>query len=84
MIDRSIVLFKIVITLIKQIKEEILKIFDLEVFMNFIKNHFINFNDKSFILYVLVLRKFEFNLDIIEKNRINLFDIIREKMNNAK
>jgi hypothetical protein len=83
MIDRSIVLFKIIISLIKQIKDEILKITDLETFKNFIKDYFSNFTDKPYIIYVLVLRKFEFNLDVIEKNRNNLFNIIKEKIDNS-
>lgn len=60
-----------------------MQITELEVFKNFFKEKFCNFNDKSYLIYVLILRKFEFNLEIIEKNRNLLLAKISERINLA-
>lgn len=71
-----------VIGLIKLIKNDLIHIKDLDKFKNYIKERFINFKDKAYLMYVLILRKFEFNMEIIEKNRNLLLSIISEKINN--
>ncbi len=70
-IDRYIVLFKAVLGLVKYIYKDLMtgKIQSLEGFRNFLKDSFINFSDYSYLLYFISLRKFEFNINIIEKNR---------------
>jgi len=70
-IDRYIVLFKAVVGLVKYIYKDLMsdKIQSLEGFRNFLKDSFSNFSDYSYLLYFISLRKFEFNINIIEKNR---------------
>ncbi len=55
---------------------------ELEHFKNYLKEKFSNFNDKSYLIYILILRKFEFNMDIIEKNRNLLISKISDKIKN--
>jgi len=74
------VLFKLVIGLIKLIRNDLKQITDLESFKNFLRDKFTTFNDKAYLIYILILRKFEFNMEIIEKNRSLLLSKISEKI----
>lgn len=68
-LERNVVLFKTAIALLKIAKEDLMKIYTLEDFKNYIKQVFGTFKDESYIKFNLILRKFEFNLDILNKNR---------------
>jgi hypothetical protein len=59
-----------------------MQITELEAFKNFLKEKFLMFNDKAYLMYILILRKFEFNLEVIEKNRNLLLSKISEKIIN--
>lgn len=80
-IDKSIVLFKIAIYLIKLIKRNLLAIKDMEQFKNYIRDYFDHFNDTEYIKYVLLLRKFEFDDKFIEYNRTVFLKPIIENIN---
>jgi hypothetical protein len=68
-LDGNIVLFKSVIGLIKLVKNDIMNITSLEAFKNYIKGYFAGFKDVSHLNHVLILRKFEFNNEMIDRYR---------------
>jgi hypothetical protein len=68
-LEGSVVLFKTVIGLVKLIKDDLVKINSLEGFKNFIQNYFLGYKDISNLYHLLILRKFEFAVDLINKNR---------------
>jgi len=82
-LDKFVVLFKTVICLVKYIQKDFMnsKIESLEIFRNFMKNSFTNFTDISYLMYFISLRKFEFNSNIIERNRIFLEQSTIEHIN---
>lgn len=78
LLDKSIVLFKCALCLVKYSEHQIKKCDSLENFKNYLKDTFINFKDINFLKYFLILKKFEFNLDILNKNRNILEPAIKE------
>jgi hypothetical protein len=62
-------LFKSALALIKYYENSLMKSDSLESFKNTIKSLFENFSDFSFLLFCIVLKKFEFNSEILNKNR---------------
>jgi hypothetical protein len=80
-LDKSVSLFKVTIGLVKMIKNDLMKIDSLEAFQQYMKDVFNKFNDESFLKYYLILRRFEFNIDIINKNRCLLQGYMIEHIN---
>lgn len=75
-IDKSVVLFKIVIGIIKQIKNDLLNITTLDKFKNYFNIDLFKRLEISDLKYYLILRKFSFNQSLINKNR----EVMIEKM----
>lgn len=80
-LDSSIVLFKAIIGMLKLIKDDIMKITSLETFKNNLKNYFSNFRDIPFLHKILLLKRFDFNIENINKNRTLLETPIIEQIN---
>jgi hypothetical protein len=78
LLDKSIVLFKCALSLVKYSAHEIKKCDSLENFKNYLKDTFINFKDINFLKYFTILKKFEFNSEILDKNRIILEPAVKE------
>jgi len=69
-LDKNVVLFKTVLALLKNSNNELLKSSSLEDFKNCIKDTFGNFNEISFLAYYTILKRYDFNLEVLNKNRI--------------
>jgi hypothetical protein len=74
-LDGSIVLFKAAIGILKSIKKEIMKETCIEKIQNIIEIEANNFLDSSTLIYYLLLRRYEFKIDYINKNR-NIYEEI--------
>lgn len=68
-IDKGIVIFKTIIGLIKLIQNKIFEINTLEEFKNYIRNFFDSYIDVTYLRYITILKKYEFNQNTINKNR---------------
>lgn len=62
--------------------KDIYKIDSLENFKNYIKNTFTSFNDMPFLNYCIILRKYEFDNEILNMNRRILEISVKEHINN--
>jgi len=62
---------KAAVGLIKSAKTELMKLTSLEEFKRFINDTFTNYKDESSLKMNLILRKFEFNKNIIKKKKKN-------------
>jgi hypothetical protein len=80
-LDSSIVLFKAIIGMLRLIKDDIMKITSLEAFKNNLKHYFSNFRDIPFLHKTLLLKRFEFNIDSINKNRAFLETPMIDRIN---
>ena len=74
-IDKKIVLYKVSISLWQKYKYEISQLNSIESFVNFTSNFSTEFNDEIFLKYILFLKKFEFNDEFLDSEKV----IIREK-----
>lgn len=79
-LEKSLVLFKTVIALLKHSRTKLKTIFSIEEFRNYLKDTFSHYDDLNHLKYVLILRKFEFNLDFLNKNRRLLASSIIENI----
>ena len=76
-LDKKIVLYKVSIALWQKYKYQISQLSGIEAFVNFTKNFSLDFNDETFLKYILFIKNFEFddtflNLErrfIIEKKK---------------
>ena len=81
LVDKSIVLFKTAIFLIKELKNDIFKVNNLEQLTNLIKNYFSDFKNLNALKYNLILKKYEFNNSFINFNRLFILSEMTEKIN---
>jgi hypothetical protein len=69
-LDRSVVLFKAALAFIELVKDNLVKFDSLENFKNYLKDYFSKFKDISHLKFYLIMRRFEFNNDTLDKNRL--------------
>ena len=81
-LDKKIVLFKLCLSLVKLIKDDLLKIHELEEMKNFMQDFCNNFRNINYLKYVLIQKQFEFNEKFIEYNYSILITSIIESINN--
>ena len=68
-IDKKIVLYKVSISLWQKYKYQISQLSGIENFVNFTKNFSLDFNDESFLKYILFIKNFEFDDDFLNSER---------------
>ena len=68
-IDKKIVLYKVSISLWQKYKYQISQLSGIESFVNFTKNFSLDFNDESFLKYILFIKNFEFDDDFLNLER---------------
>ena len=81
-LDKKVVLFKLCISLVKLIKDDLLKIHELEEMKNFMQDFCNNFRNINYLKYALIQKQFEFNEKFIEYNYSILITSIIESINN--
>ena len=81
LVDKSIVLFKTAIYLIKELKNDIFKVNNLEQLTILIKDYFSDFKNLNALKYNLILKKYEFNNSFINFNRLFILSEMTEKIN---
>ncbi len=81
LVDKSIVLFKTAIYLIKELKNDIFKVNNLEQLTILIQNYFSDFKNLNALKYNLILKKYEFNNSFINFNRLFILSEMTEKIN---
>ena len=80
-VDKKIALFKTAILLIKELKNDILKINNLENLTILIRNYIDNFNNLNLLKYNLILKKYEFSNHYINYNRLFILSELIERIN---
>ena len=68
-LDKKIVLYKVSISLWQKYKYQISQLSGIESFVNFTKNFSLDFNDESFLKYILFIKNFEFDDDFLNLER---------------
>ncbi len=80
-VDKKISLFKTAILLIKELKNDILKINNLENLTILIRNYVDNFKNLNLLKYNLILKKYEFSNNYINYNRLFILSEMIERIN---
>ena len=80
-VDNKVTLFKTAIYLIKEMKNEILKVNNLESLTILIKNFCLNFKNLNALKFQLILKKYEFNNSYISYNRLFILSEMIERIN---
>ena len=68
-LDKKIVLYKVSIALWQKYKYQISQLSGIESFVEFTKNFSLDFNDESFLKYILFIKNFEFDDDFLNSER---------------
>ena len=80
-VDNKLALFKTAIYLIKEMKNDILKVNNIESLTILIKNYSLNFKNLNALKFQLILKKFEFNNSYINYNRLFILSEMIERIN---
>ena len=80
-VDNKVTLFKTAIYLIKEMKNEILKVNNIESLTILIKNFSLNFKNLNALKFQLILKKYEFNNSYISYNRLFILSEMIERIN---
>ena len=80
-VDNKLALFKTAIYLIKEMKNDILKVNNIESLTILIKNYSLNFKNLNALKFQLILKKFEFNNSYISYNRLFILSEMIERIN---
>ena len=80
-IDKKVVLFKTAIYLIKELKDEFLKVDNLEALTMLFKNYINNFKNLNALKFQLILKKYEFDNSYINYNRLFILSEMIKKIN---
>ena len=80
-VDKKIALFKTAILLIKELKNDILKMNNLENLTILIRNYVDNFKNLNLLKYNLILKKYEFSNNYINYNRLFILSEMIERIN---
>ena len=68
-LDKKIVLYKVGISLWQKYKYQISQLDGIESFVGFTKNFSLDFNDETFLKYILFLKNFEFDDNFLNSER---------------
>ncbi len=80
-VDKKVVLFKTAIYLIKELKDEFLKVDNLEALTMLFKNYINNFKNLNALKFQLILKKYEFDNSYINYNRLFILSEMIKKIN---
>jgi hypothetical protein len=80
-VDKKVVLFKTAIYLIKELKDEFLKVDNLEALTMLFKNYINNFKNLNGLKFQLILKKYEFDNSYINYNRLFILSEMIKKIN---
>lgn len=80
-LDKSVVLFKAALSLLKLNKDELIKANDLEILRKEILASYTNSDNVNFLKTHLIIKKYEFDQNFLEVNRLEMKDIIIGKIN---
>ena len=98
-IEKKLVLYKVSISLMHKYKYEISSADSIESLNRFLEDTFTKFNDETFLQYILLIKKFEFDDEFLNLNRRNFIekkkkmwekdskskiDLIKEKLNDRE
>ena len=73
-IEKKIVLYKVSISLLHKYKDEIGSTDSIETLNKFLEETFSNFNDETFLKYILLIKNFEFDDEFLNLNRRNFIE----------
>ena len=68
-LDKKIVLYKVSISLWQKYKYQISQLSGIESFVNFTKNFSLDYNDETFLKYILFIKNFEFDDSFLNLER---------------
>ena len=84
-LEGTVILFKSTFGLFRIISKDILKINSIEEAQDYFENKIDNYKDIDKLVYYLIVKRYDFDMDMIKENRNNLFPkIIEEIRNNGK
>ena len=81
-LEGTVILYKATFGLFRIISKDILKINTIEEAQDFFENKLNNYHDIDKLVYYLIVKKYDFDMDMIKKNRNNLFPKVVEEIRN--
>ena len=81
-LEGTVILYKATFGLFRIISKDILTINTIEEAQDFFENKVNNYHDIDKLVYYLIVKKYDFDMDMIKENRNNLFPKVVEEIRN--